>query len=271
MIEKGFYKMSNDEYHATNALSRSFMHRLLDWTPAHAKTPRKETPAMRVGQNFHTYSLEPDRAEKEFVTLPPDLTLRHKAGKEFVANAEVNGQTVLKPDELENLKRMSNAIYSHPVASELLKDGEPEISGFWPDPIHPEILCKIRMDWINKPKMVIVDLKKTTDARPHAFTRDAYKFGYDMEASWYLYGATHITAVEHKEFYFIACEDSEPWGVMVYKASGEMITEGLKRCAQALGIYKECLEKDHWPCYPEDVQELGLPGWVSRKDMVIIE
>lgn len=269
MIEKGFYKMDSDTYHAAEGISRSGLVRMLR-SPAHYKTPVIPTPIMEFGKNLHTFVLEPDTAK--FILYPDDCLVGSGKGQRerkavFDLNAQERGQTILKPDDMDKMKHMRDAVHSHPEASELLKDGEPEISGFWQDPIHPEITCRIRMDWINKEKMVIVDLKKTRDARLHSFRGDAYRLGYDMEASFYLYGATHITGVEHHDFYFIACEDEPPWGVMVYKASGEMIMEGLKRCARALGLYKECLDKDNWPCYPEDVQELGLPGWVLRKEV----
>lgn len=274
MIEKGFYKMSNEDYHAAEGISRSGLVRVLR-SPAHYKTPVVPTDVMVFGQNLHTFVLEPDRGN--FVTYPANCIKGSGAGQQgrradFEIKAQNQGQTILKPGDMDKMEHMRKAVRSHPVASELLKDGEPEISGFWQDPIHPEITCRIRMDWINKGKMVIVDLKKTRDARLHSFRNDAYRMGYDMECGFYLYGATHITGVEHHDFYFIACEDEPPWGVMVYKASGEMITEGLKRCAQALGIYRECLEKNSWPCYSEDVQELGLPGWVNRqKDTEIFD
>ena len=271
MIKQGFVSgMSNEVYHSIDALSHSFMVTLLEWSPLHAITPRKETQALIDGQHFHTWGLEPERAEKEYIIYPDDCLVGSGKGQrerkaEFDAEAGAKGLTIVKPDELQKFKCMAGAIHAHPEACKLLSNGEPELSGFWEDP-ETGIWCKLRMDWINKPNHYLVDLKKTTDARPHSFTRDAYKWGYDMEAFWYLYGTSIITGVEHRDFYFVACEDREPWGVNVYKASEEFITEGGRRCSQARGIYLECKEKDEWPCYPNEIIDLELPGWVKRKE-----
>ena len=95
---------------------------------------------------------------------------------------------------------------------------------------------------------------------------DAYRYGYDMQSGLYLYVLSRITRIEHKDFYFIVCEKNPPYGVEIYKASEELINHGLTRCARALEIYRQCKEKDLWPCYGADIKELSLPGWVRRQE-----
>jgi hypothetical protein len=42
------------------------------------------------------------------------------------------------------------------------------------------------------------------------------------------------------------------------------------QCSRALEVYKKCFHADSWPCYPLEMQELQLPGWVRRKEQMMI-
>ena len=263
-MNPGWYKMSNEAYHSGEGISKSGLFTILR-SPAHFKAPKKETDALNFGAAFHPYVLEREKFDSEFIVKPEGMKFSTTDGKAWKKEAEDSKKQIITFGEFEQIKGMSDAIWNHDAAA-LLSDGEAEISGFWMDPIRPHILCKLRADWINKPRQLIVDLKSCVDARPHAFTRDAYKFGYHMQAAWYTYGAMCITGIEHKEFYFIAVEKEPPYGVQVYRATEEMILEGQKACAKALEIYDQCLTADWWPCYEEVVLDLGLPGWVSRQN-----
>ena len=270
-MKPGFYRMSNEEYHSGPGLSKSQLHEILR-SPAHMKAPKKETPALPFGSAFHTYTLEKDLFVDTYMIKPQGMSFATKDGKALRSEAEESGKDILSWDDWQTIKGMAQAIWDNPIAAELLSDGEAEISGFWNDPIYPDILCKFRADWINKTTRTLVDLKSTVDAREHYFTGAAYKLGYHMQAGWYLYGATQITGIEHDDFRFIAVEKEPPYGVMVYRASQEMIQEGLIDCQKALEIYANCLKESRWPCYPEVERDLMLPGWVKRsKDMAIYE
>ncbi len=268
-VEAGWRIISNPIYHSIPGLSRSFLHKLVEWSGAHAKVPTEETEAMRLGTNFHSYVLEPEKAEKEFVTYPADCLVGSGKGQQgrkadFDDKATAKGQTILKPADLETIKCMAGAVHADPDAQKYLTDGQAEISGFWKDPDDPNILCKIRPDWLRNDG-IIGDLKKTKDARKHAFRAQAYSLGYDMEAAWYLHGASQITGKYHGEFYFIACEAVEPYGVIVYRASEKMIACGTDRWERARSIYLECLQDDIWPAYEEGIVDLDPPDWVLRR------
>lgn len=278
-METGWYQMSNDEYHEGPEISRSGLWRILTETPAHFKIPVVPTEAMIFGTAFHCAVLDLETFNKQYVLLPDDCRVGSGKGqrsrkKDFEIQTEAEGRTIIDPTDLEKIYSMREAVDQHLAEHEdrtiqtLLTGGLREISGFWNDPEYPEILCKIRVDNLFAGQHILVDLKKTADANPdHGFFRKvAYDKGYDMQAAWYLYGATQITRIEHKEFYFIAAEDHEPWGVQVYPADDLLVQHGLTRCSRAMTIYRECLETDTWPCYKPEVRPLELPGWVMRKE-----
>jgi hypothetical protein len=211
--------------------------------------------------------LEPERFRQEYVEKPEGMSFATKEGKAW--RALNDDKAILSHEDSESIRGMAATIRNCKTAMDLLINGEAELSGFWNDPQHG-FLCRLRMDWINKEKRVIVDLKKCTDARPEKFTADAYKFGYGIEAAWYLYGVSQITRIEHRDFFFIAVESDPPHGVQVYRAEDEMIVEGLKECNRMIEVYRECRETDVWPCYPDELKPLSLPGWVKRREPVII-
>jgi len=271
-IEPGFYRKPHQAYHAGPGLSQSMIKALLR-SPAHAKVPVEETPAMRLGRATHTGILEPHLFDQEYITIPDNCKQGSgpgmKARKElFELEAKQKGLTIIDIGDKARIDAMRKAVFDYPEAANLLRAGERELSGYWYDPIETDVLCRMRIDWLNKDARILVDLKTTTDARPEAFARIAKEKGYRIEAAWFLYGTGQITKVEHRDFYFIVVEVDQPHGVKVYKASEAFIQDGLKKCNQAVAIYKECITKNEWPAYPAQIEEVDLLPWEKRRETI---
>lgn len=265
MQRNGWYlDLSNEDYHSGEGLSASDIKRLLR-SPAHYKyTPPKEpTPAMVQGTAFHTITLQPELFEKEFAVMPQGLNRVKKEGKEFAASAEAYGKTVISYDAYQQIKGMRDAIHEHPYIQQILQVGHAEVSGYWHDLAYPHILCKIRPDWLATDRQIILDLKSTTDAREHAFTRTAENMKYGVQAAYYRYGAKVLTGKDHI-FAFATVEVDPPHGVIYYEADAAMIEDGESQIGEALRIYSECLEADKWHCYTTGVVPLGPPRWKNR-------
>lgn len=251
-MEPGLYSgIESDAYHEGPGVSKSALALILR-SPAHykAKETKKETPALLFGSAFHEAILEPDS---------------------FAAHWHVTDKKTIKPgllpqDDYDTIQAMRAHLMAHETAWGLLTgDVETELSAYWKDPIY-DVLCKARPDALNKGKQIIVDLKTCRDAREDAVKRDAYAYGWHLQAFWYTYGMQILSKAQH-EFYFIAIEKEPPFAVAVYKASDDFIQEGGIQCQKALAIYAECLEKDEWPGYGAEVKSLELPGWVKRKNV----
>lgn len=262
----GFYRMSDTEYHATDALSSTGIRRLLI-SPAHYKVPVEPTPAMAFGTAFHLAMLQPEEYALKYVVKPEGMSFATKEGKAW--KAEHAESEILSFDDAEKIRGMCEAVRNCCSAGELLVDGEPELAGFWNDPVYG-FPCKIKIDYLNKALGTLADLKKTTDARPEPFIRKAYSLGYHIQGAFYLYGMSQITKREHHDFYLIAVEDAPPHGVQTYKMSEAVIQEGLIQCQKAIEIYRQCMESGKWPCYPDERMELDLPRWAKQREPNII-
>ena len=88
LYKDGVYDISNEQYHASEGISRSKL-MLLDKSPYHFwyetmsgfAEKQESTPAMNIGSAFHTMLLEPAKFQMEFA-VAPKVDRRTKQGKE---------------------------------------------------------------------------------------------------------------------------------------------------------------------------------------------
>lgn len=283
-MKTGFYRQSLWDYIEGEGINRSFLQEMIDKSPGHAKFKEEHeeiNDALRFGDAFHAAGLEPKRFEQQYVILPqhckPGSGEGMKARKEaFVAGAEAKSQTIIQPDDQENIKEMIAVVRAEKEAVDLLSDGEAEMSGYFVDPDY-DLLVKIRLDYINKKTRIITDLKSCADARKEPFRAMAFNKGYDLQAFMGLYGVTQITGEAHSDFRFICVEKQRKkesrnyTGLKIYIADQEMLDTGYKKYQKAMERYKECLEKDQWPGYTPVIEPLGSPEWAKAKIQVCWE
>lgn len=106
------------EYHKSAATSKSQLDQFAK-SPAHylasLTTPRKETPAMRIGSIFHGMVLEPDRVK---IAVAPQCDKRTKEGKATweAFCLENAGAEIVTAEEGEMLNGMRESVMAHPAA-----------------------------------------------------------------------------------------------------------------------------------------------------------
>lgn len=264
--EPGIYEMSNEEYHAQEALNKSGLVQLakspahyLTWEQAQEEEPTK---AMVIGTAVHTAVLEPDKYDQSII-IAPQIDKRTKAGKAEWAlfQEEAKGKIILTEDEATAIEGMKASVYDNIVAYDLLLEGAAEQSIFFKDPVH-NFLCKVRPDWYTSDKEV-VDIKTCLDAGYDGFSRAIANFKYHWQAFFYLNGLTAATGVEHNKFIFIAVEKDPPYAMAVYEATKDMLKRAEQQIAPLLDVYAECLKTDVWPGYYDELQYIELPRWAA--------
>lgn len=261
-MKPGIYQnMSNEEYHATDALGSTGLKELAK-SPAHYKAWKedgaKTSKALEIGHATHLLILEPDLFDKE-VCIYNGI----KRGKKWDAFLSTNqGKTILKPHEYDTLVGMNDAIWNNETASGLLTiEGPVEQSVFWEDQ-HYGFQCKCRPDKTIPAIGILADLKSCQDASPEGFSRACGKFGYHIQAAHYLEGMnTAQGAVSYQTFVFIAVEKAQPFSVGVYRADYNFIDAGRETIYPLLQRYAGCLEGDVWPGFDDKIVDLSLPNW----------
>ena len=278
-----FHNVPMEQYLAWDAVSNSSLGHMLR-SPAHFRAeleqPREQTPAMAIGTAVHTSILEPDAFDTGYVCLPDPDPDRHrnangslslkpastKAYKEECASIALRnpGAVLLGGDEYTAVVSMREAVLTHPVANALLeRGGESELSCTWMrEDLSPPVMCKGRFDRITSQVDggAIIDIKKTRDASRHAFERAIFQYGYHRQAAFYLDGAARLgMPVGH--FVIIAVEPEPPYAVAVYRIIEGALEAGAAQLDALLAKYAQCSDRDEWPGYPEQVQDIALPSW----------
>jgi len=239
--------MNITDYHnITDRISKSGLDKI-HRSPAHFKTPQKETDAMRIGRVAHEYILE---GVKNFVTSPFD-SFRTKEAREW---RDAQTLPIITAAEIETIHAMREAVKRHPEAARLLSDGQAEQTFFFDEPT-TGAPCRCRTDWMTGDG-VIVDLKTTTDASPKGFAKAVQKFRYHVQDAFYTDGVEASTGCRPTDFVFIAVEKTAPFGVGVYRLSEGLREEGRDLYLDNVATWLQCTERDEWPAYSNEIIEI---------------
>lgn len=260
-----YYGLDASQYHAAEALSSSGAKKLLR-SPLHyllmRTQPAEPTAAMVFGTACHTAVLEPDCFAQR-IAQTPDCDKRSSAGKaEWAAfHVEHAGKLHLNAETIARVQACAAAVRAHPAAAKLLDGGQREVSLFWQDRQYG-VDCKCRFDLINRGGAT--DLKTTTDASPEAFGRQCANLLYHLSAAHYISGAEHVLHESPRFWAFIAVESEPPHAVAVYSLPSNAVLAGAHLMAIALERYRDALQAQAWPGYPDTIEALPFPKWATR-------
>ena len=273
-IKLGIYDNLNiDDYHADPALSRSDLMQLKR-NPMKYRVQKqlikKDSDAFSIGKAGHAAILEPDKYWEQVAVAPSSVlgksgSRNTSAYKDWAADSARIGKTIITQDQSAMIRGMTESIYSNPAHSTAAsifsnKQGIAEQSIFFEDASYG-FTAKIRPDVRLPRALVLVDLKTCQNAALGAFSKDSANYGYDIQAAWYLTGASRATGDDYQDFIFVCVEKEPPYCVAVYRADSEMINAGRQKIRPLIELYNQCLESDQWPGYPDQVVDLKLPGW----------
>ena len=220
----------------------------------------KQTKAMADGTAVHSFFLERDKFDTDFVIKPADMRLNTKAGKEWAL--EHQSKIIIDSELGNNLYEMEKSFMDSPA--KLIYDikGQTELSYFWDD--LGTIKGKCRPDWLSDDGEIVVDVKTTTDASPRGFQKSISTWGYHLQLGWYLRGLRKL-GLPAKQFIFIAIEKTAPFCVGVYRADQEMINYAMKELDQLMPEIQTAMVSNEFPDYTPEITSIGLPPWMTDK------
>ncbi|MEG0407206.1 MAG: PD-(D/E)XK nuclease-like domain-containing protein [Acinetobacter sp.] len=270
--------LSNENYHKHEAVSSSQLKTILR-SPAHfyakhiAENEHKQTPAMALGSAIHSLFLEPHNFEND-CAIEPVVNKRTNAGKaELEAFLSENiGKTIITLNQYDSAKAIVEAMKLHPMYSMLLHGGTREASVFYKDE-ETNLDCRVRFDWHVAPNTseyfpngLIMDIKKTTDARESEFSRSCQKYGYALSASMYLQGYKAFYGQDtNPTFLFFVVEEEAPFESIIYYASDEMVFVGNIKRREAMLKLLQAKTNNEWSGYSKQIQQINLPVWAMKE------
>ena len=184
--------------------------------------------------------------------------------REDVYEAVYGDKIILSEGQMEAISKMRHKAYSHKAVRNALSKGSAELSAYWNDPV-TGIACKCRPDFLmddGEAPIGILDVKSTRDASITGFSRDIGKYGYDVQAAFYIDGIKAVTGLE-LPFYFVPIEKDGPHEVAMYRASDDMVATGRKKYRAALELLQWCREKGEYPGYQPfgEIEVIDLQKW----------
>ena len=199
----------------------------------------------------------------EIVVVDAD-SWRTKAAREEQAAARAEGKIPLLTEDHQRVLNMADTLSSHRLAMRLLSDGAPEVSAFCTD--EPTgVLRRARFDWLGS--AVLTDYKSAASSEPEEFVKAAVRFGYHMQAAWYLDIAADL---DHpaSAFAFIAQEKEPPYLVTAIELPPELVDVGRARNARARERFRDCTDAGRWPGYiPDDeFATPSAPRWALTEE-----
>lgn len=256
--------MTNADYHAHAALSSTGL-KYLAQSPAHYKAyrdnPPEQTSALLIGSAVHAAFLE--NGLGKLVLKAPGSTRSTNLYKDFVkANS---GVICLLEDEYEDVQRITEALSDHPLVTELMKNGKPEVSAFWTCP-ETGIQGKCRPDFLRDDGLVI-DLKTTQDASADAFRGAIGSYKYHWQTAWYLDGLSQVLNKGFENFVHIAVEKTTPYGIGVYVLDNGSIDKAREDIKILKERYADALHTGEWKTYKPEIQNVSIPNWLFEKGL----
>jgi exodeoxyribonuclease VIII len=184
-------------------------------------------------------------------------------------------RSILSEDQSSTAYAMAKSVLNHDGAKVLLDTcEETQLSIVWRE---NNLICKGRLDGLSSELKTVIDLKKTFDASPEAFSRSIATYGYHRQAAMYLRGCSYH-GIEAQNYVIIAVENEAPFAVALYTLTergpsalggiGDSLSPveyGNHELLRLFDIYERCESTNQWPSYPDRPIPISLPTWAERR------
>lgn len=264
----GLIANTNEEYHASEGVSKSFLWAMETQTPYLAKYGKREDkPQFALGTAAHVAILEPERLESLILRGPDDR--RGNKWKEAQDFATYSGKTLLVSGDYDMALMIRDVAATVPeldMMREVDDDGNGpmvETSCYHVDE-ETGLTVRCRPDIYSPKHKLILDVKNMADASPEGWERDTGKFGYHVQDALYEDVWGNGSGYDVEGFWFLVFEKSEPPQVAMYEIDAAAAAEGHARYRRALKRTKECMDAGVWPSYPKGIQRSTIRRYDYR-------
>jgi len=289
-----YHDVSWAEYCGWPALSQSLINIGLQRSMLHmqaakeGRMPSTSTPANRFGSALHCYLLEGPQAFDSRYQVAEACSAILKTGKR---KGEPCGNTAewLSTDGWvcgvhagADAKQVTDAVTEEQfyriraMARSLSRN---DVIRIWRSRSWSEASLLCSLEWMGCPELrgkaridrllasdpqYICDVKTTADGTEEGVRRSIRKFGYDVQAAWYVDLYRCITGWA-PAYIWIFGETEEPYDVHVVRATAAMLRLGRAKYTSTVMRWRECCEHQCWPGYAVGVNEVDPAEWELRR------
>lgn len=273
----------SDDYHALDAVSHSKLEVFrkrpqLYYRRFVSKTaPRETSNAFDFGQAAHTLILEGERALAASTAVWTGGEKRKNAGAWKKFQEDNAAKAIITEDELKDLGRMQAAVMEHPLAAQLMTGGETEITWRVNTRALP-VPLQCRTDRFNAlgaaltaGRPFVADLKTTPSLDADEFRnfqKSFVEYGYHRQSGFYS-ALMRDLGVDLRDFFFVAVEKVEPFGVDVYRAADSAVGHGLTETVSDLEGLVKCYASGTWPNRSRELINIEVPEWYVKKSPLL--
>ena len=243
-------KMTEAEYFAHPALNQSAFKNFLvspkhyEWHKHNRQAPSKE---LVIGSLAHLLLLEPE-SFKDRVHMLKAASLSNKEAREAREFYKKDPRKIIAPSAwVADVETMIEESEIRKVVEGIPADRR-EIAAFNTILGQP---VKAKADWIDD-EGYICDLKTTDDLETFRYTWK--KYGYDIQAEWYLLA---FREMDPEGFKIYPLGKKRPHDYEVFRVDEEDLARVKDMLKVKIPEFRACQEADLWPGKSKDLQTLG--------------
>lgn len=254
-------KMSNKEYHATDAISSSDVKAVHSKSLAHWKhrATFKPTLAMAIGSAVHDMCLEGGEN-----TVRGGADRRGKQWSEAFADAEATGKLLLTAGDYDIARDVADSVLFHPVGAKMAGPDTVNEASFFAKCPMTGMDIKCRPDSYDDKTGVIFDIKTCQSSAPKDVEADIRKYGYALQAAWYMYVMQNAGYTADR-FVFVFVEKTAPFAVNCCELTYEYIDWADVQMHKALRDIKQANDTQVWDTgYSTGINAVDIPSWLAQ-------
>lgn len=239
---------------------------------------REDAPHFAIGRARHTLYLGEEGFRQQYCIRPekqpdnPDKpwNSNETSCKRWLAEAEKARLTVLKPEQMEDIRRGAEVLGAHPAIQAGLLKGSVERSIVWPVSVPTSkgtivIWVKARPDVLTTDSLMIVDYKTTTDASPISCRRAITDHLYHMQLALIEWGMFATTGRKIEDKVLVFQEVKRPYAVNIKPIGSIAIEYGHRQNWRSLLKFADAVATGVWQSYDDDEVSAGLMPYAADR------
>lgn len=258
--------------------SESPAHFYAEWPGNPEWTEDRDTPHFTIGRAVHHLMLGEPFFAKLFCIQPAEYT-DEKTGEMKPWNNNANvckrwnaeqakaGRSILKGEDVTNIKGMATSLGRHPLIRAGALNGAIERTIVWKDK-DTGIWLKSRPDSIPGDSQDFIDLKSCVSVRWNYLTRAVAEYGYHMQGAMVRMAAREVLGMDNSTFTLVFVEKTNPWCARVITLKDNDLDRGERQIRSSLDTMARCLKSKVWPGpggEGGDAEYLELPEWSQKQ------